>query len=212
MELTGSNITTLGPGSRFMFSIFDKLGEEAKVTTLMARLLAERGVEIVSSGGTYKHLDEAGIAVTDCAKFTKIKPVLDHRVATLCPELHGGFLAEAAHLEELGKLGWPLFAGVVCTFYDLEKALKQKAATYESVNRAVDIGGPTMVRSACKGGRSVITGLEEMQDMVRILRTEPAGPVNISQSQIRHWQLAASQKVLDYLLLEVSFRKRALFV
>lgn len=200
------NITTLGEGSKFMFSVFKKTGDYAHSVAQLAWQLSLRGVELVASGGTKKWLEDQGRLVTDCASITGLNPVLDHRVATLCPELHGGFLAEEQHMEELSQLNWPTFAGICCSFYDLKEAMSSPDATYDSINSAVDIGGPAMIRSAIKGGRIVLIDKTDIDEIYWLLVKTPEGPVDIVPGRIRLLQLTAARKVQAYLNLEVKFR------
>jgi len=135
------------------FSVYDKTYEQLVLATTLERL----GCKLIASGGTKeKFLEPAGRQVIDCADITGLKPVLDHRVVTLTPQLHGGLLAEQQHLAELNRLGWPQIQFLICTFYPLSEMMKF-GKTFDEINaNGVDIGGPAMVRSAVKGGKWVI--------------------------------------------------------
>lgn len=150
------NYTPLKPMKikRAIFSVYDKTPEELA----LAHALEMDDTEIVASGGTKERFLEPGrINVIDCAEITGLDPVLDHRVVTLAPQIHGGLLAEQKHLEELARLGWPEIDLVMCTFYPLNEMMKDPKKTFEDINaHGVDIGGPTMVRSAVKGGKWVL--------------------------------------------------------
>src|SRR3989344_9410535 len=113
-----------------LISVYNKEG-----ITDFAKSLADLGWKIISSGGTAKHLKDAGIAVTDVAEITSMPAILGHRVVTLHPKIHGGLLALniPEHLAELEKYGIPWIDLVCCDLYPLEEEVKNKNATRESV-------------------------------------------------------------------------------
>jgi phosphoribosylaminoimidazolecarboxamide formyltransferase / IMP cyclohydrolase len=124
---------------RALLSVFDKTG-----IVDFASALRDLGWDIVSSGGTAQHLSDAGVAVTDVADITGLPPILDHRVVTLHPRIHGGLLADLdkpQHLDEMGEYGIEPFALVVVNLYPF--------SSNPSVD-LIDIGGPAMVRAAAK--------------------------------------------------------------
>jgi phosphoribosylaminoimidazolecarboxamide formyltransferase/IMP cyclohydrolase len=133
-----------------------------------AQELNNLNYHIISSGGTAKYLQEHGIAVTDVEKITKQKPVLKHRVVTLTPQIHGGLLATADMQDELNMLGWPKIDLLYVTFYPLEAELYKPAgeANFDSCIEKTDIGGPTMVRSACKGGEVIVLTSKSQEQQV----------------------------------------------
>ena len=136
-----------------LISVYDKTGIKD-----FARSLVDLDWKIISSGGTAKHLFDAGIPVTDVADITGMKAILSHRVATLHPKIHGGLLAlnTPEHLAELKKYEIPWIDMVCADFYPLEEEVNNPGATRESVIEKTDIGGPTMVRSGAKGRRITI--------------------------------------------------------
>jgi phosphoribosylaminoimidazolecarboxamide formyltransferase/IMP cyclohydrolase len=136
---------------RALLSLFDKDGAET-----FAAELVKRGFEIISSGGTAKYLSEHGIEVTDISKITGHSPVLGHRVVTLAPQIHGPLLATPAMRPELDSLGWVPIDLLYVTFYPLEQELERDGSTFESCLEKTDIGGPTMIRSANKGGNVIV--------------------------------------------------------
>ncbi|MDD5341093.1 MAG: hypothetical protein PHC97_01495 [Patescibacteria group bacterium] len=140
-------------GDKFaLISVFNKAGIKG-----FAQDLSIMGWRILSSGGTAKVLKEAGLKVTDVAELVGGKAILGHRVVTLSRELHASLLARYnIDLEEMENLGLPYIDLVCCDFYPLANAIAKPDATIESVIEMTDIGGPTMVRSAAKGGRIVI--------------------------------------------------------
>lgn len=134
-----------------LLSLYSKNGSE-----YFAAELIKRGYNIISSGGTAKYLSEKGIPVTDISTITGFPPVLGHRVVTLAPQIHGPLLATAAMRPELEALKWPDIHLLYVTFYPLEEELKRPDATFESCIEKTDIGGPTMIRSANKGGNVIV--------------------------------------------------------
>lgn len=134
-----------------LLSLFDKKGAE-----LFAAALTRRGFRIISSGGTAKYLADHGIEVTDISTITGYPPVLGHRVVTLAPQIHGPLLATEAMRTELDALNWTPIDLLYVTFYPLEEELGREGSTFQSCIEKTDIGGPTMVRSANKGGNVIV--------------------------------------------------------
>ncbi len=153
-------------------SVFNKEGivDFAKELTLL-------GWDIMSSSGTAKALTEAGIAVTDLAGIVG-EPILGHRVVTLSREFHAGLLARpiAEDMAELEKLHIPFIDLVCCDFYPLEEEIQKEGSTVESVIEKTDIGGPTMIRSAAKGGRIVICEPSDRQKVIEWLKAGEPDP------------------------------------
>lgn len=137
-----------------LLSVFDDNKGENLVE--FAKALIELGFDIISSGGTFKFLKDAGIEVTDVEFFTGYRPVLHHKVVTLAPQVHGGLLASPDEMDELENLKWPKIDLLLVTFYPLERALMADGATLQSCLKSCDIGGPTMIRSANKGGEVIV--------------------------------------------------------
>src|SRR6185369_3752176 len=111
-----------------LISVYDKTG-----IADFAKSLVDLGWKIISSGGTAKHLTEAGIAVTDVADITGFPPILSHRVATLHPKIHGGLLAldTPEHLAEMQKYDIPWIDLACVDFYPLQNEVLNPAATTE---------------------------------------------------------------------------------
>ncbi|RJQ36380.1 hypothetical protein C4552_03775 [Candidatus Parcubacteria bacterium] len=122
-----------------------------------ARALHERGWELVSSGGTAKFLAKAGFPVTDVAGITGEPAMLDHRVVTLHPKIHGGLITGPEQEIEREERGIPRFDLLCVGLYPLEEAIALPDATEESVLALTDIGGPAMLRSAAKGRRLIVS-------------------------------------------------------
>ncbi len=150
---------------RALLSVSDKTG-----LAEFARALAERGVEIVSTGGTAKLLKEAGIAVTDVAQVTGLPEMMDGRVKTLHPKIHGGLLAkrgDAAHERALAEHAIPPIDLLVVNLYPFE-ATVARGGDFDSCIENIDIGGPAMIRAAAKNHESV-TVVVEPEDYERVL-------------------------------------------
>ena len=130
---------------RALLSVTDKTG-----LVELARFLAERDVELIASGGTRRHLAEAGVATRELAEFTGSPECLEGRVKTLHPKTFGGILADPArHGADLARLDFPLIDLVVVNLYRFREtaaAGKDEGATIE----AIDIGGPSLLRAAAK--------------------------------------------------------------
>ena len=123
----------------------------------LARGLAERGFEILSTGGTAAELEKAGVKVTGVAKATGFPEILDGRVKTLHPLIHAGILArrdEEEHRKALEKHGIAPIDVVVVNLYPFEDKVA-KGCSFDEAVENVDVGGPTMVRAAAKNFRHV---------------------------------------------------------
>lgn len=151
-----------------MISVYHKENIEK-----FAKELVGLGWEIVSSGGTAKYLAEKGIESKDVLEIVGGKAILGHRVVTLSREIHAGLMARSnvpEDIKELEKLGIPFIDLVCVDLYPLEEAVKKTDASYESVIEATDIGGPTLIRSAAKGGRIVICDPTDREKVIERLK------------------------------------------
>src|SRR5580658_6002020 len=137
--------------SRALLSVSDKTG-----LIEFARLLAGFGIELVSTGGTAKALDEAGLRVRDVADLTGFPEIMDGRVKTLHPKVHGGLLGrrgtDDAVMAELGIAPIDL---LVLNLYPFETTVAKPGCTLEDAIENIDIGGPAMLRSAAKNWNDV---------------------------------------------------------
>src|SRR5713226_1874860 len=118
-----------------------------------AKALARHGVEIVSTGGPMSALEAAGIKVMPFDNFTRSPEMLDGRVKTLHPKIHGGILARRgadSHQRQMLQHGIEAIDLVVVNFYPFEKTVAQPGVSIEDAIENIDIGGPTMVRAAAK--------------------------------------------------------------
>ncbi|MDB5368379.1 MAG: purH [Rhodospirillales bacterium] len=143
---------------RALLSVSDKTG-----LVEFARSLAAHGVELLSTGGTYKSLKEAGLAVTEVSAHTGFPEIMDGRVKTLHPRVHGGILGRRdTHAAEMTTHDIPPIDLVVVNLYPFE-ATVARGASYEDTIENIDIGGPAMIRSAAKNHDFVSVVVEPAQ-------------------------------------------------
>ena len=138
---------------RAILSVTDKTG-----LVDFARKLAAMGVELVSTGGTAKLLRDSGIAVKDISELTGFPEMLDGRVKTLHPKVHGGILhrrADASHRSAVAEHGIQPIDLVVVNLYAFEKTAAKAGVPFEELLENIDIGGPSMIRSAAKNFQDV---------------------------------------------------------
>ena len=138
---------------RAILSVTDKTG-----LVDFARKLAGLGVELVSTGGTAKLLRESGIAVKDISDLTGFPEMLDGRVKTLHPKVHGGILhrrQDAAHVAAVKEHGIQPIDMVVVNLYAFEKTAAKPGVHFDEIIENIDIGGPSMIRSAAKNFQDV---------------------------------------------------------
>lgn len=138
---------------RALVSVSDKTG-----LAEFGRGLVARGFELVSTGGTARTLREAGLPVTDVAAVTGAAEMLDGRVKTLHPRIHGGLLADRRlddHRRQLIEAGIAPFELVVVNLYPFAAALERPGISVDELIEEIDIGGPSMVRAAAKNHASV---------------------------------------------------------
>ncbi len=157
--------TTPAPIRRALLSVFDKTG-----LVDFAQALSARGVELVSTGGSAKLLREAGLAVRDVADLTGFPEMLDGRVKTLHPMVHGGLLNmrdDAGHRATVAEHAIPDIDLVVVNLYPFE-ATVAKGADYATTVENIDIGGPAMIRSGAKN-HAFVTVVVDPADYDRVL-------------------------------------------
>jgi phosphoribosylaminoimidazolecarboxamide formyltransferase/IMP cyclohydrolase len=138
---------------RALLSVSDKTG-----LIDLARVLAGFGAELISTGGTRQALAEAGLEVRDISAVTGFPEILDGRVKTLHPLVHGGILAvrdNAAHMAVLEAQKISPIDLVVCNLYPFEATVARAGSTHDEIVENIDVGGPTMVRAAAKNYRDV---------------------------------------------------------
>ena len=155
-----------------LVSVSDKTGLDSFV-----RGLTELGFQILSTGGTRRYLEEAGMTVIDVAGYTQFPEMMDGRLKTLHPRIHGGILgrpdhsADTAAMEEHGITPIRL---AVCNLYPFEETIARLDATVPEAIEQIDIGGPAMVRSAAKNHLHVgiVTNPSQYPDVLACLRND----------------------------------------
>jgi phosphoribosylaminoimidazolecarboxamide formyltransferase/IMP cyclohydrolase len=156
---------------RALLSVSDKTG----IVEFSMELVA-LGVEIVSTGGTHKTLTDAGIPVIYVSEATGFPEILDGRVKTLHPAIHGGVLARRSdpeHLKELNSQGITPIDLVAVNLYPFQRTASRPDASWEELIENIDIGGPSMARSAAKNHEDVLVIVhpEDYGSVLRHLRT-----------------------------------------
>ncbi len=151
---------------RALISVYDK-------TSLLeiARALAQRGVEILSTGGTAQHLRGGGIDIVDVSDYTGFPELLSGRVKTLHPKIHGGLLAEwdnPEHRTQTEANAIQPIELVICNLYPFEETVAKPDVTRAEAIENIDIGGPTMIRAAAKNYRHIGV-LTDVSDYPRII-------------------------------------------
>jgi phosphoribosylaminoimidazolecarboxamide formyltransferase/IMP cyclohydrolase len=139
---------------RALLSVSDKTG-----LTAFAQALVEHGFELVSTGGTARALSAAGLPVTGISDVTGFPEMLDGRVKTLHPRVHGGILARRALPEDMAAIaahGIEPIDLVVVNLYPFERAAANPATGFDALVEEIDIGGPSLVRAAAKNFRDVL--------------------------------------------------------
>jgi phosphoribosylaminoimidazolecarboxamide formyltransferase/IMP cyclohydrolase len=140
--------------SRALISVSDKTG-----IVELARGLASRGYEIVSTGGTARALADAGIRVTNVSDITGFPEMMDGRVKTLHPNVHGGILARRDHPDDLHAIaahGIEPIDIVVVNLYPFAETARRAGVSFDDLIEQIDIGGPSMVRAAAKNFADVL--------------------------------------------------------
>jgi phosphoribosylaminoimidazolecarboxamide formyltransferase/IMP cyclohydrolase len=166
---------TLRRITRALLSVSDKSG-----LLDLARGLAGLGVEMISTGGTRKALADAGLAVRDVSEVTGFPEILDGRVKTLHPRVHAGILAvreNDLHQTTLTQHGIAPIDLVVCNLYPFEATVARPGASHEEIVENIDIGGPSMIRSAAKNYHdvAVVTSPEQYPAVLEELRAQGGG-------------------------------------
>ena len=153
--------------SRALISVTDKTG----VVEFAQSLVSDYGVEIISTGGTARVLEEAGVPVIPIEEFTGFPEMMDGRVKTLHPKVHGGLLCRRdseQHMAEAAEHGIQMIDLVCVNLYEFEKTVASPDVTFVDAIEHIDIGGPSMLRSAAKNNDSV-TVVCDPDDYARIL-------------------------------------------
>ena len=138
---------------RALISVFNKEG-----ILDFSKFLSENGVEIISTGGTYKHLKDNGLKVTEVNEVTNFPEMLDGRVKTLHPIIHAGILAirdNEEHMETIKERNIDTIDMVIVNLYPFFEKVRENLSLEEKVE-FIDIGGPTMLRAAAKNFQDVV--------------------------------------------------------
>ncbi|MDO5724940.1 MAG: bifunctional phosphoribosylaminoimidazolecarboxamide formyltransferase/IMP cyclohydrolase [Tissierellia bacterium] len=156
---------------RALFSVTDKTD-----IVKLAQGFKNNGYEIISTGGTLKAILDGGIEAKSVEEITDFPEILDGRVKTLNPKIHGGILAKRdskTHIETLREMDITKIDAVVCNLYDFEGALKSGKSDAEIIEN-IDIGGPSMIRSAAKNFKDVliITDHKDYDEVLKRLEND----------------------------------------
>lgn len=168
------------PVQRALISVSDKLG-----LADFARGLAQAGVEIYSTGGTRRHLEQSGVTVHDVSAYTGFPEMMDGRLKTLHPKIFGGLLCRhdnASDMEGLAEHGIATFELVVVNLYPFEATVARGASMPEAIEQ-IDIGGPSLVRAAAKNHRftTIVTGPEQYADVLQQIADDGATSLETRQ-------------------------------
>ncbi len=173
------------PIRRVLLSVTDKSG-----VVEFARVLQQQGAELVSTGGTARALREAGLTVMDISDLTGFPEMLDGRVKTLHPKVHGGILhvrSNPEHQEAVAAHDIQPIDMVVVNLYAFEATLRKSGARFSDMIENIDIGGPSMVRSAAKNFEDVaiVTSPADYSALIEELRANEG-----KLSRATRWRLA----------------------
>ena len=163
---------------RAIISVSDKAG-----VTTFAKDLSRLGFEVFSTGGTKKALVEAGVPVKSVSEITGFPEILDGRVKTLHPMVHGGILARrdlTSHMEELARNNIEAIDLVVVNLYPFVQTVAKEGVTLTEALENIDIGGPTMVRAAAKNFPDVIVVVDPA-DYPLVLEKLKGGSINLAE-------------------------------
>jgi phosphoribosylaminoimidazolecarboxamide formyltransferase / IMP cyclohydrolase len=170
VALADKAVDGLRPIRRAIISVSDKTGLVA-----FARGLNERGVEIISTGGTMAALKKAGVQVVPVSSFTGSPEILDGRVKTLHPRIHAGILFRRnsqEHCDEIASHEFKPIDMVVVNLYPFEKTAANPDSTEEDIVEDIDIGGPSLIRAGSKNfeGVAVVTSASQYEDTLEELK------------------------------------------
>lgn len=182
------------PVRRALLSVSDKTG-----LLDFARALSQRGIELVSTGGTAKALKAEGLAVTDVAAVTGFPEIMDGRVKTLHPKIHGGLLADRGnedHVKALTAQAIAPFELLVVNLYPFEQ-VTAKGAQWDEAIENIDIGGPAMIRAAAKNHSSLAV-IVDPSDYAAVLSELDAHDGTVSEKARRHFAAKAFARTASY--------------
>jgi phosphoribosylaminoimidazolecarboxamide formyltransferase/IMP cyclohydrolase len=176
---------------RALLSVSDKTG-----LVEFAQALRQFNVELISTGGTFQALRAAGLPVTEVAEVTQFPEMLDGRVKTLHPRIHGGILAlrdNPQHAATLQQHGIAPIDLVVCNLYPFEQTLSKPGSSHHDIIENIDVGGPSMLRAAAKNYEAVA------------VVTDPSQYAEVS-AELRHYQGALTRETRQRLAAEAFVR------
>ena len=184
------------PIKRALVSVTDKTG----VVAFVKALEDEFGVEVISTGGTARVLEEAGVHVVPIEQYTGFPEMMDGRVKTLHPKVHGGLLARRDnpdHMAEAAEHGIGMIDLVCVNLYEFEKTVAKPDVTFDDAIEHIDIGGPSMLRSAAKNADSV-TVVSDPADYDEILEEMRVNDGCTSLELRRYLQLKVYETTANY--------------
>jgi len=180
---------------RALVSVSDKTGIED-----LAKALGDLGVEILSTGGTAKKIKDLGIPVKDVSDYTGFPEMMNGRVKTLHPKIHGGLLAlreNKDHMDVAKKHDIGMIDMVVVNLYPFEKTVAKPEVTLEEAIENIDIGGPSMLRSAAKNNRAVavITNPAKYPDIIKELKENKG---SLSEKTLKDLAVEVFRRTAEY--------------
>lgn len=182
---------------RALVSVSDKTG----IVDFCKRLVA-CDFEIISTGGTAKALEEAGISVIGISDVTGFPECLDGRVKTLHPAVHAGLLAMRSnpeHMQQLENLGIRTIDMVVVNLYPFKATISKPSVTFADTVENIDIGGPTMIRAAAKNYQDVAVVVDP-KDYDRVLSEAEAGEISLETKKYLQYKVFAHTAAYDSMI------------
>ncbi|MFO7737523.1 MAG: hypothetical protein R6V46_03550 [Desulfatiglandaceae bacterium] len=173
----------MGKIKRAIISVTDKTG-----IVDFAKSLSKFGIEILSTGGTANALRGGGISVTEISEYTGFPEMMDGRVKTLHPKVHGGLLGlrdNAEHVRMMKRHGIQPIDMVVVNLYQFEKTVAKEEVTLEEAIENIDIGGPSMLRSSAKNFKYVTVLVDPADYGVVLKEMEATGGETSLETRFR---------------------------
>ena len=181
--------------ARALISVYDKRNIET-----FAEGLAGLNIEILSTGGTFKTLEKAGVPVSPVSEVTGFPEILGGRVKTLHPRIHGGILADreqASHVAQLSEHGIAPIDLVVVNLYPFQATARDDSKDYAQVVEMIDIGGPCMIRAAAKNHSGVVVVVDP-DDYSQVLGALEEGEGHVSEELRRRLAIKAFSHTQSY--------------
>jgi phosphoribosylaminoimidazolecarboxamide formyltransferase/IMP cyclohydrolase len=168
---------------RAIISVTDKAG-----VVEFAKSLSKFGVEILSTGGTAKALRQGGVSVMDISDYTGFPEMLDGRVKTLHPKVHGGLLGmrdNPEHVRVMKEHGIKNIDMIVVNLYQFEKTVAKEGVALDEAIENIDIGGPTMLRSSAKNYKDVTVIVDPADYAIVLKEMEQTGGATSLKTRFR---------------------------